>query len=290
MIKSNMTGHHMIENILVSISRKEKDMSLVIQGGNTYMADYGTGSPILFLHGAPDSAEMWSGIVEPLKENFHCFTPDLPGFGRSTPPANFKVSLENMANIIDELLEGSHIPTPLNLVVTDFGATYGLAWAVTYPERVRRLAIVGAANFSSHYQWHKDARMLRIPLLGELGMAMMTLPTYEKMMHRNAPLLSTEYVRKTYALSMAKPETRRMMLKLYRSIDPRDFVGWEDRLRDLTTHVPTLVLWGDKDPFIAPKFAEQFGQAQVEHFPENGHWLAVEAPELVAQRLAAFFT
>jgi pimeloyl-ACP methyl ester carboxylesterase len=264
-------------------------MALIIQGSSIYLTDCGTGSPILFLHGAPDSAEMWSGIVEPLKKAFHCFTPDLPGFGRSTASANFKVSLENMASMIDALVEDGHIPTPLNLVVTNFGATYGLAWAVTYPQKVRRLAIAGGANFSARYQWHKDARMVRMPLLGELGMATMTLPSYEKMMHKNAPLLSTEYIRKAYALSMAKPETRRMMLKLYRSIDPKDFTGWEDRLHDLTAHIPTLVLWGDKDPFIAPEFAEQFGAAQVEHFPENGHWLAVEAPEQVAQRLAEFF-
>ncbi len=264
-------------------------MALTIQGVHTYLAEGGSGSPILFLHGAPDSADMWENVIKPLKKDFHCFAPDLPGFGRSTAPANFKCSLENMAGFINELVEGGDIPTPLDLVVTDFGATYGLSWAVSYPEKVRRLAIAGSANFSSRYQWHRDARLLRTPLLGELGMATLTLSTYEKAMQRNAPLLSTEHVRKTYALSLAKPEARRMMLKLYRSVNPKDFIGWEERLHDLTTHVPTLVLWGDKDPYITPDYAEQFGEAQVEHFPQNGHWLAVEIPEVVAERLAGFF-
>ena len=264
-------------------------MALTIQGVSTYLTDCGSGSPILFLHGAPDSADMWSNIIEPLKKDFHCFAPDLPGFGRSIAPVDFKCSLDNMASFIDELVEGGNIPTPLNLVVTDFGATYGLSWAVRHPEKVRRLAIAGSANFSSRYQWHQDARLLRIPLLGELGMATLTLAAYEKAMHRNAPLLSTEHIRQTYALGLAKPEVRRMMLKLYRSIDPEDFVGWEERLHDLTAHVPTLVLWGDKDPYITPDYAEQFGNAQVEHFPQNGHWLAIEIPEIVTQRLAGFF-
>ncbi len=108
-------------------------------------------------------------------------------------------------------------------------------------------------------------------------------------MRQMAPLVSPEYVRAAYALSLAKPQTRRMMIQLYRSINPQDFVGKEDRLRELTARVPTLVLWGDKDPFIPPEYAEQFGNAQVEHFPQNGHWLAIEAPEMVAQRLMAFF-
>jgi haloalkane dehalogenase len=118
--------------------------------------------------------------------------------------------------------------------------------------------------------------------------ASISLTSHEKMMRQNAPLVSPEYVREAYALSLAKPETRRMMLKLYRSINPKDFVGREERLHNLTKQVPTLVLWGDKDSFITPEYADQFGSAQVEHFPQNGHWLAIEAPEVVAQRLTTF--
>ncbi len=264
-------------------------MSLVIQGVNVYLTDCGSGSPILFLHGAPDSAEMWSGVIEHLKGQHRCFAPDLPGFGRSTAPRDFICSLENMARFLDNLIEDATIPTPLNLVVADFGATYGLSWAVTHPQKVQRLAIVGGSNFSSRYRWHGTARLLRMPLLGELAMAMVTLSLQEKTMHQNAPLVSSGYIREAYALSLAKSETRRMMLKLYRSINPKDFIEKEGHLQNLTARVPTLVLWGDKDPFITPEYAEQFGSAHVEHFPENGHWLAVESPRIVAQRLATFF-
>jgi pimeloyl-ACP methyl ester carboxylesterase len=264
-------------------------MSLVIQGVNVYLADYGSGTPVLFLHGAPDSADMWSGVIEQLKDQYHCFAPDLPGFGRSVAPADFDCSLENMARFLDELIEKAAIQTPLNLVVADFGATYGLSWAVEHPQKVGRLTIAGGSNFSSRYRWHGTARLLRTPLLGEVAMATVTLPLQERTMRRNAPLVSPEYVRESYALSLAKPETRRMMLKLYRSVNPKDFVGKEDRLHALTAHVPTLVLWGDKDPYITPEYAAQFGSAQIEHFPENGHWLAVESPKVVAQRLATFF-
>jgi pimeloyl-ACP methyl ester carboxylesterase len=153
-----------------------------------------------------------------------------------------------MARFLNTLIEEATIPTPLNLVVADFGATYGLSWAVEHPQKVQRLAIVGGSNFSSRYRWHGAARLLRIPLLGEALMAMATLSLQEKMMRQNAPLVSPEYVREAYALSLAKPETRRMMLKLYRSVNPRDFVGREERLHMLTTHVPMLVLWGTKIP------------------------------------------
>ena len=66
-------------------------MSLVIQGVNVYLTDCGSGSPILFLHGAPDSAEMWRSVIEHLKAQHRCFAPDLPGFGRSLAPADFNL-------------------------------------------------------------------------------------------------------------------------------------------------------------------------------------------------------
>src|SRR5271165_4799635 len=100
-------------------------MSLLIQGVDVYLAEQGTGSPTLFLHGAPDSAEMWNGVMEQLQDSYHCFAPDLPGFGRSPAPADFTCTLDNMARFLDELIASANIPTPLNLVVADFGATYG---------------------------------------------------------------------------------------------------------------------------------------------------------------------
>jgi pimeloyl-ACP methyl ester carboxylesterase len=79
-------------------------MSLMIQGVKVYLTDCGSGSPLLFLHGAPDSAEMWSGVIEQLKDQYRCFAPDLPGFGRSLAPADFNCSLENMARFLDTLI------------------------------------------------------------------------------------------------------------------------------------------------------------------------------------------
>lgn len=261
-----------------------------IQRSDVYVSRRGAGPAILFLHGAPDSAELWDGVIDRLEDRYQCFAPDLPGFGRTATPRDFEVSLDYLAGFIDDLVETYEIPVPLDLVVMDFGATYGLSWAVKHPEKVKRIVIAGGSNFSVSYRWHRDARMLRTPLLGELGMLTMSRATLEKMMQKNAPGVSQAYVRQEYELSLSKVQTRRMMLRLYRGLNAQDFVGWEERFAALTTHVPTYVLWGDKDPYVTPAGAERFGQAQVEHFSQYGHWLPVEAPELVAARLTTFFT
>lgn len=269
-------------------------MYLDVAGVHTYLAEAGSeaGEPLLFLHGVPDSADMWLPVIQRLQGRYQCYAPDLPGLGRSTAPADFALTLDNMAHYIAALVERAAIPTPLNLVVTNFGAPYGLAWAVTHPESVRRIVIAGGANFFSDYQWHADARALRRPIVGELAMALMrSYPAFARSVKSNAPVLDDAHWRATYALSFANPSVRRMTLRMYRALDPRDFVGWEGKLAALARRVPILVLWGDQDPFISPAYADRYaaaGAQRVEHFADRGHWLAVEAPELVAERVESF--
>lgn len=264
-------------------------MFLSVQQVQVYLEDRGAGEPILFLHGFPDSAQMWEGVIERLEGQYRCLAPDLPGLGRSVAPKDFVCSLEHMASFIDDLVTAINPPLPLNLVVADFGATYGLAWAVAHPQKVRRIMIAGGSNFNSQYRWHRDARMLRTPVLGDLAAALMTRSVFVRSMTTINQQPGPEHFGAVYDLSVSKPSVRRMMVKLYRSISPESFRGWEDRLAALTQSVPTFVLWGDKDPYISPDAAERFGSAQVEHFPAYGHWLAIEAPAEVAQRVKTFF-
>ena len=74
-----------------------------------------------------------------------------------------------------------------------------------------------------------------------------------------------------------------------RGTDARNFLGWEDELLKLTQRVPTCVIWGDRDPYVSPTWAERFGAQTVHHLSEISHWPPVEAPQAVAQKLMAFF-
>ncbi len=261
-------------------------MQLVVQHVHVYLVDKGSGPPILFLHGVPDTAELWSDVIAHLSADFRCLAPDLPGFGRSIAPMDFDCSLENRANFIDELVEAIDITSPLNLVVHDHGGPYGLAWAVKHPEKVNRIVIINTL-FHSDYRWHVWARTWRTPLLGELSMALMNWPLYLLEIQRGSRKLTRDQIRHSY--SFRSPMMKRMILRLYRATDPQVFVGWEDALLRLTAGVSTLVLWGDHDPYIAKEFAKRFGAQVVQHFPDCGHWLPQEASDEVAKRLEEFF-
>ena len=54
---------------------------------------------------------------------------------------------------------------------------------------------------------------------------------------------------------------------------------------------PTLVLWGERDPWLDPAFGEAYARrlprAQFEPVPEAGHWPWLDQPGLV-ERVTAF--
>lgn len=269
-----------------SSALREHSRTLTVEDIPVTLIDQGHGTPTLLLHGLFDSADIWGGVVERLRPHFRVLAPDLPGFGQSGAPADYDVSLPHLAQFIDNLLIAARINEPINLVGYDIGATYGLAWAVTHPEKVRRLAILNG-NFFSDYEWHPWAKIWRIPVLGELVMTIVNETNYARSMAQSGPGVSPEQARA--AAKMVTPSAKRMSLRHYRALDSANFRGWEDRLHELTARIPTLVCWGDRDPFISPAYAERFGAQEVHHFADFGHWLPLEATDALSERLAAFF-
>lgn len=255
-------------------------------GARIHVRASGAGSPVLFLHGNPDSCELWDGVAARMASRHRCLAPDLPGFGGSAIPPDFDGSLERLAAWVDHLVDALDLDRAVDLVFHDFGGIFGLAWAVRHPGRVRRMCIMNTVFFPD-YRWHFWARVWRTPLLGELSFALSTGAGLALEMRRGSKRLPASYARQAHAAMT--PAMKEMVLRLYRATDPRDFAGWQDGLQALVARVPAIVLWGDRDPYIDKSFAERFGAREVHHFPAAGHWLPVEDPDAVAAHLLAFF-
>ncbi len=251
-----------------------------------HLIDEGSGPPILFLHGNPDTGELWRGVIGRLKERHRCLAPYLPGFGRSTLTGDFDCGFESMARFVDELVAKAGVETPLDLVVHDFGGPYGLSWAMRHREKVRRIAITGALPFAD-YRWHFWARVWRTPVLGELSMLLMNRWIFAWELRRGSRRLPAEHVTETWA--RIHPAMKRMVLKLYRATDPEKLAARESEMLELAAAVPIRVLWGARDPYIPARYAERFGAAEVRVFDDCGHWLPAEAPAELAADLKRFF-
>jgi pimeloyl-ACP methyl ester carboxylesterase len=280
----NSHSHFNQGELRMQLPSNKINHNFVIKGAKIFVYEQGQGMPVLFLHGSPDSHDMWLPPIEHLQNEVRAIAIDLPGFGQSTLPPDFSLSLDNMADFIRELLVALEIHQPVTLVTTDFGGHYGMAFLVKYPELVKGIAISNT-NFFSDYRWHFFAKLYRVPVLGELLLATANRSTLRKTLKGVSPALPDHYIDSSYDTGFGSAKVRKTMLRMYRERASKDFLGWEGKLLEILETKPALVLWGDKDPFISPAYGDRYGKAKVHHFKEYSHWLALEATEEYASVL-----
>jgi pimeloyl-ACP methyl ester carboxylesterase len=246
-----------------------------------------THTPVLYLHGVPNSGELWL----PFLERTGGFAPDLPGFGRSGKSAGFDYSIPGYARFLRSFVEQLGLER-LSMVVHDWGVV-GLALAQEAPDLIERLVVIDAVPLLPGYRWHPIARVWRTPVAGELSMGATTRFTARQLMRRVAgvsPASIDAWL--DSVLAHFDHGTQRAILRLYRSAPPEVLADAGERLGDVTA--PALVVWGEREPFIPVPFAHAYaealgGEASVEIVAGAGHWPWLEAPDVVA-RVAGFLS
>lgn len=103
-----------------------------------------SGRPILFIHGAGGNKLVWLSLTRALAEllpDRPLYLIDLPGHGDS--PKRGRDRIEDYAADLKFFIEQT-LPPPVDLVGHSMGGAVSLTFALTYPERVRHVAVLGS--------------------------------------------------------------------------------------------------------------------------------------------------
>ena len=248
----------------------------------------GEGTPVLLVHGVPNGAGMWQPFLERI--GARTLRADLPGFGHSARPdlEAFDGSVDALADWAEALIDALELER-YSLVVHDWGAV-GLLAAARHPERVERIVALNPVPFEYDYRWHWIGQIWRNRRVGGFFTG------------ASANRFMTAAI-----LRQARPGWRRMpdyflddclrewdrgksraILSLYRSADPDVLGRHGDTLGALSS--PALVLWGEHDPYIpngfGPRYAERLGDAELERYPDAGHWAWIDRPDVIDRTVA----
>ena len=102
--------------------------------------DAGHGLPVVLLHAFPLSRALWRPQREALKDTYRVLTPDLRGFG-GTSPFDGPPSVERMADDVAALLDALKINVPVVLGGLSMGGYVALAFARRHAGRLRGLIL-----------------------------------------------------------------------------------------------------------------------------------------------------
>lgn len=106
---------------------------------------WGSGPPLLLLHGSHGSWTHWIANIDALSASHTLWIPDIPGYGESADPVSR--DQESVATPIAEgLIELIGDNSPADVMGFSFGGVTGAYIAAIYPQLVRRLILIGSGG------------------------------------------------------------------------------------------------------------------------------------------------
>jgi pimeloyl-ACP methyl ester carboxylesterase len=248
------------------------------------MDEFGTGEPLVLVHGIATDRSIWQLVVAELSRTRRVIALDVPGFGASSPVGDDFVLAEVADRIVDGLAAVG-VTGPFDLVGHSLGGGVSIVLAAAHRQLVRRLVLVApaglrpfpttvsnllAASADAVLAARRGAAPLTDTWWGRKLLLALTAADPADM----PPILARQMVEASAAAQRTAPALA--------TITSADL-----RLTLAHTQMPLGVIWGEADRTVPIRALEDLLQARpdanVVRVPDAGHVPMVERPaEFVA--------
>jgi pimeloyl-ACP methyl ester carboxylesterase len=265
-----------------------------VNGIDLHYVESGRGPLVVLLHGFPEFWYSWRKQIPALADaGFRVVAPDLRGYNESSkPPHVSDYRLVTIANDIAALIE-EELDEPAVLVGHDWGGLVSWLLAMMRPQLLRKLVVLNMPHpvplvREIHRSTSQKLRLayqlfFRLPMIPEMLMPLI-LPT----VLRRAGHFTPEEIAQ-YKKVWRDFETRRGMAHYYRA--GQRYRG-ELRQHIVPIELPTLLIWGERDPVFTRETTENFDQSvpnlRIARIAGAGHFVQTDAPETVNELLVDF--
>jgi pimeloyl-ACP methyl ester carboxylesterase len=259
---------------------------IVLHGHRVRFHRSGEGPLLVLLHGIASTADTWSPVIAGLAAHHTVIAPDLLGHGRSAKPRG-DYSLGAYASGVRDLIaalgyEGATV------VGHSLGGGIAMQFAYQFPERVERLVLIGSGGLGREV--HPILRAATLPgselVLALVGGAWLraTGGAVGATLARLGLRTGEDLAGVTTGIgSLADAGARSAFVHTARAaIDAGgQRVSATDRLY-LAAKLPTLIVWGERDPIIPADHGRAAHAAipgsRLEIFEGAGHFPHREHP------------
>lgn len=267
-------------------------MKYVINGVRYHVDTWGTGFPLLLLHGFTGNSEGWKEFAPFWKDHSKTIALDIIGHGKSgSPPDIGQYQIEESAAVINSLLEKMGIGK-IDVLGYSMGGRLALTFAVNYPEKVRKL-ILESASPGLRTEAERHERRIQDKKLSEKIQqeGIKNFIDYWE----NIPLFQSQ---------KSLPEKIRTRIRSQRLANSIDGLAnslngmgtgvqpsWWDELAHL--EMPVLLITGNLDQKfcrIAEEMSKILPNAKWKTTEDAGHAIHVEKPELFGTIVSGFLS
>ena len=254
--------------------KPNKSGHAAVNGVNYYYAVYGTGEPLLLLHGGMFHTEMFGPNLTKLAQSRQVIGVDLQGHGR-TPLGDREISLIDIGNDMAGVLKKLGY-NKVDVLGYSMGGGVAFQLAAQHPEMVRRLVLVSTPYAQDGF--YPEMLPLQAAMSAAMAEQMKETPIY-----------------KSYVAIAPHPEEFPKLLDAMGAYMRKSY-DWSADVKKLT--MPVMLIYGDSDMFRPEhevKFYQLLGGGlkdagwQREHMsqhrlailPDLTHYEMGVAPQLV---------
>jgi len=247
---------------------------------------YGSGDPVLCIHGFGASMYSWRNFVVPLPRKYQLILIDLKGCGDSPKPPDSHYSSKDHADLLYKFIL-DHDLRNLTLVGNSFGGALSLWLSImlleNQPGRLRSLVLIDAGAYEEHIPFY--LKLVGIPIIGAAAIyltpARFMAKSVLKLAYYDSGKITADQIA-AYAAPIASPGGKHALLETGKQIIPPNIDELTAKYKDI--NVPTLIIWGKQDKIIDPivgtlldqaipnstlKWIEQCGHVPQEEMPKE---------------------
>jgi pimeloyl-ACP methyl ester carboxylesterase len=260
------------------------DRYVLVNGNRVRYWMQGEGPGLILVHGLAGSVEFWQYNLGPLATEHRVCALDLLGFGGSDKEIE-DLSLEYAASFLIQFMDAVGLERA-SLAGNSLGGLVCAQTAVRSPERVEKLILVDSAGFGEELS--PFLRLWSVPVLGDLvfWLYQRAFASLRRWILRDSSSIEDEWLAAAAAV-LRTPGVRENALRIarmgasLRGQRREMFAGLQRELAGI--EVPTLIIWGGRDPVVPVAHAYAAGElishAEVRIMEGCGHMPQLEQPE-----------
>ena len=251
------------------------------------------GPVLVLVHGFGASAADWDDWAKRLGDRYRTIAPDLPAFGLTRAPKDWRMSGGGQVEIVDQLVSRLGVT---GFVIAGNSMGGGVAWryALAHPEKVRGLVLVDAAGWPPEKKQRQGAIIFRLldnpvarALIKNLDVSALAKQGLESALVDKS--LVTPALVKRYTDFSRAPGHRDIILSGRPGGGTED-VATKARLAQIAA--PTLIMVGQEDHLIpyadGERFADAIPGSKLIVYPGVGHVPMQQIPDKSAVDLGAW--
>ncbi|MBV1886968.1 MAG: alpha/beta hydrolase, partial [Parvibaculaceae bacterium] len=254
-----------------------------VDGLRIHYRDEGAGPALVLIHGSNASLHTWEGWVDELSSDFRIISLDMPGHGLTGPDPEQRYDWISMANLVDSFLVKLDVST-FSIAGNSMGGAVAWNYTLMHPSKVEKLILIDSRGYPSEEPKPAVFKAFATPIIGHILTKVTPRSAIEASMndvYGDSSKVTKEIVTRSLDLTLRAGNREATRVRFS---EP----SYDQNLAQIDSiNAPTLIMWGEKDTWILPKYAQRFladiKNSTLKLYENDGHLPMEESPVQTAK-------